>query len=293
MQATQGSIDGNATPKPGKERVRFWRDADLGGLEFLEADYPDKRFPMHFHDEYVMGTIEQGVETFFVRGRIVNATRDTLILLNPGDTHNGYGGSELGWRYRTLYPSEAFVRAMFERIYDRSPRSLGFMHPVLDRPDVVQGCRRLHIASQSQRSKLEKETAAVALFASLFRELVGCQSLASSGYVSGRAFARLKEHLIANVHDNVSLDDLSKISGLSACTVIRIFKKNTGLSPHAYLKQARLRQAMQDLRIGRSVVDVAMERGFYDQAHLSRAFKQVYGLTPAVFASQKPPALVR
>ena len=56
-------------------------------------------------------------------------------------------------------------------------------------------------------------------------------------------------------------------------------------TPHAYHMQLRLAQACEALATGLSVSTVAYECGFADQSHLSRKFKEAYGLTPAAWAN--------
>jgi transcriptional regulator GlxA family with amidase domain len=56
------------------------------------------------------------------------------------------------------------------------------------------------------------------------------------------------------------------------------------MTSHAYLTQTRVRRAKPLLRAGLPAGQVAVETGFYDQAHLTRHFEQIVGLTPARYA---------
>jgi AraC-like DNA-binding protein len=53
-----------------------------------------------------------------------------------------------------------------------------------------------------------------------------------------------------------------------------------GMTPHSYLTQVRVRHAKSLLSAGLPITQVATEAGFYDQAHLTRHFKRIVGLTP-------------
>ena len=75
------------------------------------------------------------------------------------------------------------------------------------------------------------------------------------------------------------------MSGLTECHLIRAFHLEFGLPPHAYHLRLRLAVAAELLSHGLSVSTVAYECGFADQSHLSRKFKEVYGLTPAVWGT--------
>jgi AraC-like DNA-binding protein len=52
------------------------------------------------------------------------------------------------------------------------------------------------------------------------------------------------------------------------------------MTPHAYVTQVRVRRAKSLLREGLPIAMVAAEAGFYDQAHLTRQFKCIVGVTP-------------
>ena len=87
------------------ERTRFWRTSELGPVEWLAAAYRTHRFTRHWHDTYALGTVEVGGETFIARGERHYVRRGSLVLLNPGDIHDGETADPAGWRYRMLYPA--------------------------------------------------------------------------------------------------------------------------------------------------------------------------------------------
>jgi AraC-like DNA-binding protein len=66
--------------------------------------------------------------------------------------------------------------------------------------------------------------------------------------------------------------------------LIRLFQKHIGLTPYAYLTQVRIEKSRRLLRRGESVVQVALEVGFADQAHFTKRFKQITGTTPGLYA---------
>lgn len=89
-----------------------------------------------------------------------------------------------------------------------------------------------------------------------------------------------REYLEVHLADNVSVTQLAQVTGLSPFYLVRVFHRTVGLPPHAYLNQMRLKQAKELLLRGQPVVSVAYAVGFTDQSHLTRRFKQIYGVTP-------------
>ena len=58
-----------------------------------------------------------------------------------------------------------------------------------------------------------------------------------------------------------------------------------GIPPHRYLTGRRLDRARRMLLAGRRPAEVAVEVGFHDQAHLTRHFKRMLGVTPGAYAA--------
>ncbi len=71
--------------------------------------------------------------------------------------------------------------------------------------------------------------------------------------------------------------------GLEPLYLIRVFKSSVGVSPHSYQIQLRIAQVQRLLRAGASIADASFACGFFDQSHMTRAFKKVLGITPGRF----------
>jgi AraC-like DNA-binding protein len=65
--------------------------------------------------------------------------------------------------------------------------------------------------------------------------------------------------------------------------LIRLFGDATGIPPHAYLRQVRVKRAKALLARGDSIANVAQATGFNDQSHLNRWFKRLLGITPGQY----------
>jgi AraC-like DNA-binding protein len=101
----------------------------------------------------------------------------------------------------------------------------------------------------------------------------------------GISLVRVRDYLRAQVNQPVSVEELARLSGLSASYLVRTFHYEFGLPPHAYHLRVRLAAACKLLTLGRAIASVAYECGFADQSHLSRRFKAVYGVTPAAWTA--------
>jgi AraC family transcriptional regulator len=105
------------------------------------------------------------------------------------------------------------------------------------------------------------------------------------------AVSALPRHALRRVvdrmHDfdaNLDLQTLAGECGYSRSHFLRMFRAATGVSPHRYLLQLRLEHAQELLKQGcESLIDVAAACGFSSHAHMSRAFRQLLGVTPTEY----------
>lgn len=102
------------------------------------------------------------------------------------------------------------------------------------------------------------------------------------GGLSPKVLLRAIERLRSDSDADVSLDALASDAGLSRFHFCRAFKESTGLSPHAWLRQHRLEQAMNMLRDSDdSVVSVAAALGYSSQTAFAAAFRKLTGESPS------------
>jgi len=81
--------------------------------------------------------------------------------------------------------------------------------------------------------------------------------------------------------EDISLSDISLASGLSLTQLTARFQQHTGSTPYSYVIDRRLRHAVHLLSTtDMPIAHVAIETGFSDQQHLTRAFRARLGQTP-------------
>jgi AraC family transcriptional regulator len=102
------------------------------------------------------------------------------------------------------------------------------------------------------------------------------------GGLSPKVLLRAIERLRSDGDADVSLDALASDARLSRFHFCRAFKESTGLSPHAWLRQYRLEQAMDMLRNSdASIVSIAAALGYASQTAFAAAFRRLTGAPPS------------
>jgi AraC-like DNA-binding protein len=98
---------------------------------------------------------------------------------------------------------------------------------------------------------------------------------------------RLIDHIAAN-RDITKVEDIVQIFSVSKRGLQRLFNQYVGVSPKWVIQRCRLHDAVERLTHG-TVDDwpqIALELGYFDQAHFIKDFKAVVGVTPAEYARQ-------
>lgn len=93
-----------------------------------------------------------------------------------------------------------------------------------------------------------------------------------------------------NIYNDITVHDIAKASHYSTYHFSRIFKSLVGESPKEYLRKRRLTIAADRLlREDISLVDLAMECQFESQEAFTRAFKQLFNITPGQYRQTNEP----
>ncbi|MDI3399215.1 AraC family transcriptional regulator [Pseudomonas sp. V88_4] len=102
------------------------------------------------------------------------------------------------------------------------------------------------------------------------------------GSITGSRMRLLDEFIDAGLGSPLSVPEMAQLLDLSEGYFMRAFKQATGKSPHSYLIDRRLAKARASMRdTTASLSQIALACGFNSQAHMTTAFKQRLGVSPA------------
>lgn len=97
-----------------------------------------------------------------------------------------------------------------------------------------------------------------------------------------RKLRRTLEYIWDNLGHDVGLNSLAAQLGISPYHFARLFKLSTGLPPHRYVMELKIRKAQELLRNPRlSLAEISYQLGFSSQSHFTAAFRRIVGTTPA------------
>lgn len=263
-----------------KDFVRFWRIPE-GNCELLSARYTTQSFGRHSHDRYALGVISSGVEKLYYRGSYALGGVGSVVTITPGEIHDGLPGHDNGWMYRMLYLDPDWVNCRVFQGRVASDHVHLFQQAIHTNPVLAQTFLQQHQMLEQTPPGLERESILLDLVCQVFERSAATASSALPA--EQQAVRCIKDKLEEEFDQDISLEALAQLVNLEPLYLIRVFKKHVGVSPHSYQIQKRIAQVQQLLRAGVSLAEAAFACGFFDQSHMTRAFKKVVGITPGNF----------
>ena len=248
------------------------------GVEIFQAKFVRLAFEPHTHEAFGLGVVHEGVERFKYRGSDHLAAPGSIILMNPDVLHTGRAECPEGWGYRMLYLDPGAL----EEIVGEAD---WWFSDVLVEGDL-RTARLLgaHLQALWQSQDSLELDGLLLQFLETLRPHARCGTRRKDPG-SGR-FDRVIDYMHVHLGEAIQLDDLAAVAGLSRFHFLRQFRAHHHVTPHKMLMALRLHAAKGWLARGIAPAEVALRAGLADQAHLTRAFTQRYGVSPARYQRQ-------
>jgi AraC-like DNA-binding protein len=138
-------------------------------------------------------------------------------------------------------------------------------------------------------SQLYADSLAAALLVAVLRPVPEAASASrSSSGLAPWQLRRVTAHIEDHVCQSIQLRELAAMTGLSQSHFGRAFKASTGMPPHRWQLEARVRRAQRLLvEADMPLAQVALETGFAEQSHFTRVFRRIAGTTPRAWQRER------
>ncbi|MCX4880436.1 AraC family transcriptional regulator [Streptomyces sp. NBC_00847] len=261
----------------------LWTRARLGRcgppLDLLTARFDKHVYAPHAHDEFTVGVCVGGSEVIDYRGGHIRTGPGSIVVLAPGEVHTGGPGNATdGYAYRALYAAPALLTD--GTFSDGVPH---FREALIDDPELAAAILRTHTDLNTCPDPLEAESRLPWLLTALARRHSTARPTTDTIPGADRIATVVRDRLADELLAPPSLAALAADLGLSRYQLLRAFRTTMGLPPYAWLAQYRVTRARRLLDTGLRPAEVASLVGFADQAHLTRWFRRVLGVTPAAY----------
>ncbi len=268
-----------------KDSVHYHRVSGTSDLILSEGFYAQYEFKPHYHLDYHIGLVFDGVQRQQFQGQSVLLGPGRISVMPPGEVHDGCGHEQCAYRMRTFRIAPQLLADSVEALSGKAVER-AFAGAMVEDSRIARQLVQLFEGVQHSDGldALPVEEAWLTLFEPLLTQLKVITPQQVSGGLSMAHLKRVREFCHDNLASKISLEQLAGLCELSRYQFLRRFERSMGLTPHNWLTQLRLEKACLLMRQpGYPLTQVALDVGFYDQSHFIRAFRKAYTVLPSQY----------
>jgi len=243
-------------------------------LLLIKSNFSKTNFKPHIHDNFSIGIITEGKCPLHIKKEKRLIKKGEIRIINPLETH--YVENNNTWSYVNLFLEKDYVYNIVSSITSLSSEVI-FNNKI---EDVKIKNLFKKIISINNLNHIESEEILIELIENLIKKH---SVINVKEYKLDFNKKEILDYIYANYLEDIKLEDLEKISGVSKYHIIRTFKKYFFLTPYQFILKLRINHALDLIKKDYPLSLIAVECGFFDQSHFIKEFKKIYGLTPFNF----------
>jgi AraC family transcriptional regulator len=261
------------------------------GIEVQSHRQPPGEMPEHRTDQHIIAVQPRQKSLFceqWLDGhkRVARLEVDTFTMIPANVTHRCI------WNITATATVLVLDPQYLAHVVDESghPDRIELLPRFFQFDPVIQqigGLLARELDTDLPNSQIYVDGLTTALSAHLLRQYCTVEQRIKD-YKNGLSRYRLQQaidYIQAHLSEDISLDDLAIITGMSRYYFCHLFKRSTGMSPYQYVIKCRIDRAKELLlfRQDCSIADVAFQVGFASQSQFTKHFKKWVGTTPKKF----------
>ena len=276
--------------------IAQWNAEGIGFQKVSVSGDGDFELRKIFYDEIVLLAFTGAAWTSEQAGQSYVETPDCVVMRDAGQVFSArleqIDDPVRGLTCREIHIPPARLRELEARSEGELPH-LELATPVLHSPELARQLFRVHALFEQPSCALEASTALAQLLIYFGERSRGDAPASLATTACSRRCALVITYLRAHFEQKISLDDLAALTESNPYVLLRQFRRETGATPHEYLRAYRVYRAKEYIQQGIPLAQVAMMCGFSDQSHFNRQFKQSLSITPTMYRRIAGPDLRR
>ena len=251
---------------------------DPRGLRVVERwDPPRLRVPWRVNDRPALTCVLQGGLEESLRSTTLDCGARTVLFKPPGERHARRSG-----------PSGAHSISI-ELPERRMPALPSVRRLASARVDALVSLLVSELEMQDASAPLAIEGLVLELLAVIGRSPTMPAMSPRPAWLQGAI-----EEFRARFREPISVHGMAAAAGVTPAHFTRMLWRYEGQTPSVYLRRLRVEWAKEQLlRTDRPLATIAIDAGFADQSHFTRAFARLEGTTPGRFRSKRHRATVQ
>ena len=249
---------------------------------FSQTNYLEQA---HHHIEYEIFYLDEGSVTFGIEDSVTTATAGDVIFMHPGTNHFVKKINNVGYHYYAMVFDNSVLGAEGEPLRNtldvlRVSRFVKLPDSILERIKAATVCEK----NKSFGHELVVKSVLFEIIAHIIttnQYVEISKNVLSEQNHNVNAIDVTLSYIREHYRENITLDDILKITSYSKSHFIRLFKKNIGMNLTDYINKYRIEKSCLDLiYTSKNVTEIATENGFNTVQYFSKTFKNYMGCTP-------------
>ncbi len=241
-----------------KNNIKFY---EKGSVEILHGE-SNHCFPLHSHESFCVGAITKGSALFTINN-ISCLLEGSMIFIIPSNT-----GIAI-----TTDSKYEYITICFKNELGKQVESIRFSKYFIKmkRPEDMWDLCEIFKSSHDEKQFLDS-------ILNLISSAMEKDSSDARGAKNETALL-IAEYIKKNADKKFDLDELARAFHLSKYYLIRLFKKEMGVTPNQYHIQAKMRILKSYIHDSESKTNLAQDLNLVDQSHLCKQFKKLMGVS--------------
>jgi len=279
-------------------RVLRWSE-NLREVDSVIDAKHTKRIPgagdrWHYHVEMELTVFTKGQGAIFVGDHIGPFESGEILLLGENLPHHWNvrgpcAGHSVQWNFPPKHAFWAFPETFpLAELFRRSAHGIRFGGQTAS--DVTDGLRQIVLVDGLERlGQLFRLLAILANAPSTDQTLLSRHAFSlPTDSLHQEAISEAMRHLVANFRNEIRLDEVLNLTGMSKTTFSRQFKVHSGKTFSEFVAHLRLQAASRELiETNRSILEIAYSCGFTEISFFNRIFRRIMHCSPSEFRARE------
>ena len=258
---------------------------DKKGDFFAEFYYHEEYFTdysRHSHDTFGLAIIETGeLEIEFHLQGIQYLRPNQIAIFNPDQVHNSNSKKTESLGYYGLHINLQWCKDIQTNLFGTHDKFLALTLNIIDDKSIydnlINSFKNI-LLSENDEEPEELEDIIVGIL-HRYSKVNDTKDKKSDENSLANSVAK---YILDNIEHPLTLKDIASQMGYDKSYITRVFKKQFGLTPHAFLMNKKVNQAKNRLLKSENInlAQLSSEVGFYDQSHFNKTFKRVFAKSP-------------
>lgn len=241
-----------------KNIIKFY---EKGSIEILYGQ-SSHCFPLHSHESFCLGVITNGTALFTINNTKC-LLKESMAFIIPSNTGISIT-ADSNYDYITICFKNNLKKRVENVKFNKYFIKMDSTEEILVLCDIFK--------------KDNDEDKFLTSILKLINSAIEPDSLLENNQ-SNEIVALVSEYIRKNAAEKFNLDEIAKLSFLSKYHLIRIFKKEMGVTPYQYYIQAKMRIIKVEIFDSQSETNLAMDLNLSDESHLCKLFKKQMGIS--------------